>query len=53
MLQMISPIHIMYVDIIYKDLQERAALILKDLCHSPKKGVSIILQHEWHDIPFL
>lgn len=53
MLQMISPIHVMYVNIIYKDLQELVTLIFKDLCHSSKENASNIFQPEWHGIPFI
>lgn len=53
MLQMIGPIHVMYVDIIYKDFQELVASIFKDLCHSSKQNASNILELEWHGIPFI
>jgi hypothetical protein len=43
MLQMINPIHDMYIDIIYKDLQEVATPIFKNLWHSPKENATSIL----------
>jgi hypothetical protein len=53
MLQMINPIHVMYVDIIYKNPQELATSIFEDLCHSSKENVSSIFQLEWRIIPFI
>ncbi len=42
MLQMINPIHVMYVDIINKNFQELVVPMFKNLCHSSRKGVSSI-----------
>jgi hypothetical protein len=43
MLQMINPIHVIYVDIINKDLQELIAPIFKNLYHNSREGASSIL----------
>jgi hypothetical protein len=43
MLQMISLIHVMYIDIIYTNLQEVATPIFKNLWHNPKENATNIL----------
>ncbi len=50
---MISPIHVMYVDIMNKDFQKLAIPIFKNLCHSLGKGVSRNFQPKWHDVQFI
>jgi hypothetical protein len=53
MLQMMSPIHVMYVDIINKDFQEMAIPIFKNLCHKLEKSADNIFQPEWHNVQFI